>query len=45
METINNIDANASLFVGFENISTGMYMLELNDGMNSTNTHLIINSK
>ncbi len=45
METINNVDANASLFVGFENISTGMYMLELNDGMNSTNTHLIINSK
>jgi hypothetical protein len=45
METINNIDANASLFVGFENISTGLYMLELNDGMNSTNTHLIINSK
>jgi hypothetical protein len=45
METINNINANASLFVGFENISTGMYMLELNDEMNSTNTHLIINSK
>lgn len=45
IETIKNINANASLFVGFEHISTGMYLLELNDGINSTNTHLIINSK
>jgi hypothetical protein len=44
METINNLNANVSYFMGFDHISTGMYMMELNDGFNSSNTHLIINN-
>jgi hypothetical protein len=45
METINNIDALGSYFVGFENINTGMYRVELNDGMYTANMPLMINSR